>query len=83
MLVQLEGESKRHDRTQIFMEAPYRNTEMLKSILETCRSETRLCIACDITLETEFIQAKEIGEWKKSKLPDLHKRPAIFIIYGK
>lgn len=83
MLVQLEGESRRHDRTQIFMEAPYRNTEMLKSILETCRPETRLCIACDITLETEFIQAKEIGEWKKSKLPDLHKRPAIFIIYGK
>jgi len=82
-LIQIDGESRRHDRTQIFMEAPYRNNEMLKSILETCRPETRLCIATDITLETEFIQSKEIGEWKKIVLPDLHKRPTIFMLYGK
>jgi len=82
-IVQLEGESRRHDRTQIFMEAPYRNNEMLKSILDSCRPETRLCIATDITLDSEFIEAKEIGEWSKKKVPDLHKRPTIFILYAK
>lgn len=56
---------------------------MLKSILDTCKAETRLCIACDITLETESIQSKEIGEWNSVKLPELHKRPTIFILYGK
>ncbi len=82
-LIQLEGESRRHDRTQIFMEAPYRNNEMLKSILDTCRPETKLCIATDITLESESIVSKELGEWKKGNLPDLHKRPTIFILYAK
>lgn len=82
-IIQLEGESRRHDRTQIFMEAPYRNNEMLKSILDTCRPETKLCIATDITLESEFIVSKEIGEWKKKGLPELHKRPSIFILYAK
>lgn len=82
-LIQLEGESRRHDRTQIFMEAPYRNNDMLNSILETCSSETRLCIACDISLETEFIQSKEIEGWRKSKRIDLHKRPTIFILYAR
>lgn len=83
MLVQLEGESRRHDRTQIFMEAPYRNNEMLRSILDICASETKLCVASDITLESEFIKTKEVGQWKKTHLPELHKRPTIFIIYAK
>lgn len=82
-IIQLEGESRRHDRTQIFMEAPYRNNEMLKSILDSCRPETKLSIATDITLESEFIVSKEIGEWKKKGLPELHKRPSIFILYAK
>ena len=82
-LIQLEGESLRHDRTQIFMEAPYRNNEILKTILETCKLETKLCIASEITLEKEYIMSKEIREWKKNKLPDLHKRPTIFILYAK
>ncbi|MEQ9264028.1 MAG: SAM-dependent methyltransferase [Balneolaceae bacterium] len=82
-LIQLEGESRRHDRTQIFMEAPYRNNEMLKSILDTCDVQTRLCVATDITLPTEEVRSMEIGEWKKVKDIDLHKRPTIFILYGK
>ena len=82
-LIQLEGESRRHDRTQIFMEAPYRNNEMLKSILESCRPETRLCVATDITLDSEYIKSKVIGDWKKKTLPELHKRPTIFILYAK
>ena len=83
MIQQLEGESRRHDRTQIFMEAPYRNNDLLKSILETCSDTTRLCVAVDITLPEEQIISKEIGHWKKSRKPDLNKRPAIFLLYGK
>lgn len=83
MLIQLEGESRRHDRTQLFMEAPYRNNEMLKSILETCNPDTRLCIATDITLPTEDIRSMSIKEWKSAGNTDLHKRPTIFILYGK
>ncbi len=83
MLVQLEGESRRHDRTQLFMEAPYRNNEMLKSILETCNPETRLCVATDITLPSEDIRSMSIKEWKSAGKIDLHKRPTIFILYGK
>jgi len=83
VIIQLEGESRRHDRSQIFMEAPYRNNEIVKTILENCSPETRLCIATDITLESEFIVSKEVGEWQKGNVPDLHKRPSIFILYAK
>lgn len=82
-LIQLEGESRRHDRTQIFMEAPYRNNEMFKSVLDACDAQTRLCVATDITLPTEEIRSMEIGEWMGIKDIDLHKRPTIFILYGK
>lgn len=82
-IVQLEGESRRHDRTQIFMETPYRNNEMLKSLLEICSAETRLCTATDITLETEEIISKQISEWSSAPLPNLQKRPTIFLIYSK
>ena len=83
MLIQLEGESRRHDRTQIFMEAPYRNNEMFKSVLETCGASTRFCVATDITLQTEEIRSMEIGEWKSISKPELNKRPTIFMLYGK
>lgn len=83
IIIQLEGESRRHDRTQIFMEAPYRNNEMFTTILEACNPLTRLCIATDITLPSEDIRSMEIGEWKKIKDIELHKRPTIFILYGK
>ena len=83
MISQLEGESRRHDRTQMFMEAPYRNNEMLRDILKTCASNTRVCVAVDITLPTEQIISKYVSEWKSDKVPDLNKRPAIFMIYAK
>jgi 16S rRNA (cytidine1402-2'-O)-methyltransferase len=82
-LIQLEGESQRHNRSQIFMEAPYRNNQMLKTIIDSCQSETKLCIATDITLQSERIVCKKISEWKNEPLPDLHKRPTIFILYAK
>lgn len=83
MLTQLEGESRRHDRTQLFMEAPHRNNEMFKAVLENCTPQTWFSVATDITLETEEIATKPISEWKSGENPDLHKRPTIFSIYAK
>ncbi len=78
-LLYLENKSKSENQTQIFMETPFRNMGMLEDIIQTCNKNTMLCVAADITLETEFIKTKSIAEWKKG-LPPINKRPAIFII---
>lgn len=78
---ELEITSARKNCTQIFIETPYRNNQLIKLLIETCRPETRLCIAVDITATTESIQTKTIGEWKKQHL-DIHKRLAIFLIHS-
>lgn len=67
-------------QSQIFIETPYRNNQLLQDIIQTLNSSTLLCIACDITLESEFIQTKPLSAWKKTTI-DLHKRPSIFIIH--
>ncbi|HEY2582192.1 MAG TPA: SAM-dependent methyltransferase [Mucilaginibacter sp.] len=77
---ELENLAERNDQTQIFIETPFRNNPLLEEILKTAHPKTRLCIACDLTSATEFIQSKTIAEWQK-KVPELHKRPAIFLIY--
>ena len=76
----LEGISARENQTQIFIETPYRNQYLLEDILATASPSTKLCIACDLTLETEFVQTKTIQEWAKNK-PDIHKRPTIFLLH--
>ena len=63
------------------METPYRNQNLLEEILSSCLPDTLLCIATDISLETEFILTRKIHHWKKA-IPDLHKRPSIFILQG-
>ena len=78
-LKNLEKSSQDKNQAQIFMETPYRNNKFLEDILNTLQPQTRLCIACDITLPTEFIKTKTINEWKKQKA-DLHNRPCIFVI---
>lgn len=80
-LRQLEEESERKKQTQLFIETPYRNNQLLKDILDHCKDHTRLCIAADITGPEEYIKTKTIREWRKA-LPDLHKRPAIFLLYA-
>lgn len=75
-----EIEKKAHEGyTQIFMETPYRNQKMLESILTICSNETRLCIACDITLATESIRTMRISDWKKD-IPDLDNRLTVFVL---
>ncbi len=81
MLKQLEKRAQYEKQSQLFIETPYRNMKMLEDILNTCQPKTQLCIACDITLETEYIKTKSIAGWKKEKLPDLNKRPCIFLMY--
>ena len=76
---QLERRAKAEQQTQIFIETPYRNAKMLDDLLRICNHSTFLCIASNVTLETEFIRTKTIAEWKKD-VPDLEKSPAIFLI---
>lgn len=78
-LRKLERLSKTHNQTQLFIETPYRNNQMMECIVETLHPETRVCVACDITLSTEFIKTATTAEWKKIKV-DLQKRPTVFIL---
>jgi 16S rRNA (cytidine1402-2'-O)-methyltransferase len=77
---QLEGESARHNKTQIFMETPFRNNHLLEDLKSTLSPHTKLCIAKNLTGSDEFIQTKTIQDWRKTKL-DLHKVPVVFILY--
>ena len=72
--------SQEKNQTQLFIETPYRNNKLMEDLLQLLQPSTLLCVACDITLPTEFIKTKAINEWKKEKA-DLHNRPCIFIIH--
>ncbi len=75
----LEQTAKKKHQTQIFMETPFRNNQMLDDILQNLNPETLLCIACNVTAKDEFIKTLPIKEWRKS-MPDLHKKPTIFLL---
>ncbi|GGW65073.1 16S rRNA (cytidine1402-2'-O)-methyltransferase [Winogradskyella epiphytica] len=75
----LEKLSLENDQAQIFIETPYRNMKMIEDLAQTLHPNTRVCVACDLTLPTEFIKTLAAKDWKHHK-EDLHKRPAIFII---
>ena len=79
-LKRLERLSFEHNQSQLFIETPYRNTKMLEDLCSILENNTHICVACDITLPTEFIKTKTANEWKNNK-EDLHKRPTIFIIH--
>jgi 16S rRNA (cytidine1402-2'-O)-methyltransferase len=76
---QLEKLIKKTGQTQIFMETPYRNNQLIEALLKTCSNNTKLCIASDITLSTENIKTQTIDEWKQTDI-NIHKKPAIFLI---
>jgi 16S rRNA (cytidine1402-2'-O)-methyltransferase len=75
----IEEKLYREKQTQIFMETPYRNMALLNDLTSYCKPATRLCIAADITGNDELIITKTVGEWKNN-IPDIHKKPAVFII---
>jgi 16S rRNA (cytidine1402-2'-O)-methyltransferase len=77
----LESESRQKNCTQIFIETPYRNNQLLETLVKTCQPQTQICVAADLTAPTEFVQTKTAQQWKNA-LPQLHKRPAIFLMYA-
>lgn len=79
-LKQLETRAYAEDQTQLFIETPYRNQKLAEDILQHCRPQTRLCIAMNISCDDEYIVTKSIKAWK-GKLPDMHKKPCVFLIY--
>lgn len=78
---QLEKRSIQDNQSQLFIETPYRNNQMLESLTTALQKNTDICVACDITLSTEFIRTESTQNWKRIKV-DLHKRPTMFIIQG-
>ncbi|MDO5070752.1 MAG: SAM-dependent methyltransferase [Neisseria zoodegmatis] len=82
-LKSLEQQSRRNNETQIFIETPYRNNAMLEDAVATLSPSTRLCTASDLTLPTQTIISKHVADWRKlPSLPDLKKRPTIFILHA-
>jgi len=81
MICQLESESRQKNCTQIFIETPYRNNQLMEALVKTCHPQTRICVAVDLTADTEMVQTKTVQQWK-TEIPQLHKRPAIFLLYA-
>lgn len=77
----LEERALREHQTQLFIEAPYRNNQMLETLCATLKPHTMVCVACDLTLPTQYIRTMSSGKWKEERLKiDLHKRNTVFLI---
>lgn len=76
---EMEADARRKLQSQIFMEAPYRNNQLLEDVLKNTESSTRICVAMNISSPDQFIKTFSCGEWASRK-PDLHKKPVIFIL---
>lgn len=79
---ELEKESAQQKRTQIFMETPHRNSVLYNQLLQSCRPSTKLCLACNLTSVDPFLSTKTILDWKSGPLPELEKKPALFLLYA-
>lgn len=78
----LERESAEKNQTQVFMEAPHRNDEMMEDVIVSCKSGTRFCTAVNLTLPRERIRSMPVSEWNRSEPESIQKQPAIFLIYA-
>ena len=76
----LEAASAKKKCTQIFIETPYRNNQLIEALLKNCNPSTKLCIAVDLTGKKEWIKTRSVTDWQKNK-PEIHKHPAIFLLY--
>ena len=77
---ELEKESQRFNQTQVFIETPYRNEALFEALLKTCKPNTRLCVASNLTLADEHIATRRIAEWRTATPPSLHHRPTVFLL---
>ena len=78
---ELEASSQKNNITKIFIETPYRNNQLTEALLKCCKPSTRICIAVDLTAAEQWVKTKTAAEWKND-IPDIHKRPAIFLLYA-
>jgi 16S rRNA (cytidine1402-2'-O)-methyltransferase len=78
---ELEANSSKNNSTKIFIETPYRNNQLLETILQHCHPETKICIGVNISAASESIKTMTVLQWRKNK-PELHKIPAIFLMYS-
>jgi 16S rRNA (cytidine1402-2'-O)-methyltransferase len=78
----LEQQSRLENQSKIFIETPYRSAKIFETILNICSPDTLVCIACNITAPDEFIQTRQVGEWKKN-IPELNKKLCIFILQSR
>lgn len=76
----LESLSLKNRQTQLFMETPFRNNQLLDDVLKSCHGSTQLCIACNINAEDELIKTQAVGAWRQEKI-DLHKKPTVFLLF--
>jgi len=76
----LDLSASRYKQTQIFIETPFRNNQMLEEVLKSCKPNTQLCIASNLTGADEFIKTQSVHAWRKEEI-DLHKKPTIFLLY--
>ncbi len=81
-LKELEAESAKKDCTQLFIETPYRNNQLIEAVLKTCHPNSLFCIAVDLTGPAEWVKTKTIAQWQKEK-PEIHKRPALFLLQAR
>ncbi len=77
---ELERDSRKEQRTQLFIETPYRNRQMMQTLLDACAAQTRIGVATDLTLDSERIMTMPSGEWKRRGIPDIDKRPTVFLL---
>lgn len=79
-LRELEKDSLREKRTQIFIETPYRNRQMLETLVKTCADSTRICVATDLTVDSESIVTRTTAEWRRRGVPEIDRRPTVFLL---
>jgi len=78
-LRELERKSRRENETQIFIEAPYRNMQLLEDMIKVLSPETRLCVACNLTQADQYVKTMQVNKWKNN-LPEINKKPTIFLL---
>jgi len=78
---EIESSSAKKNSTEIFIETPYRNNQLIETLLKTCKATTKICIAAELTGTNEFIKTKTVADWQKEKI-DFHKKPVIFLLHA-
>lgn len=76
---EMEYSSAKKNSTEIFIETPYRNNQLIETLLKNCKATTRICIAAELTGTNEFVKTKTVADWQKEEI-DFHKKPVIFLL---